>query len=154
VLRVGGRNTLAHRAAYTLVHGKVPDGKLVLHKCHNRACCNVKHLYVGTHADNSSDMVEAGRQCAGSRHWVNKDRAKVLLAARKRVQTKEKNGTSLRGEAISQSKLTRKQVVHIRRLITRDAASQRALARQYGVSHRTIGSIVSGRTWGHVKEGL
>lgn len=51
----------AHVWSWTLTNGPVPEGLYVLHKCHVRRCFNVDHLYVGTHADNMRDKVEAGR---------------------------------------------------------------------------------------------
>lgn len=48
----GGNRILAHRAYYEFVHGKVPDGMELDHKCNNRSCANVAHLQVVTHTEN------------------------------------------------------------------------------------------------------
>lgn len=52
---------LVHRAAYRLLVGEIPDRLLVLHRCDVRNCVNPDHLFVGTHADNTRDMVAKGR---------------------------------------------------------------------------------------------
>jgi hypothetical protein len=63
------RNGKAHKAAWVLLKGPVPEGMLVLHKCHNRRCCNPDHLYLGTHMDNMKDRDEAGRTSRGAHRY-------------------------------------------------------------------------------------
>lgn len=60
--RSKGRNTTAHRIAWELVNGQIPDGMLVCHKCDNPRCCNVDHLFLGTPEDNQRDMDNKGRR--------------------------------------------------------------------------------------------
>lgn len=60
----GGRSVKAHRFAWELHNGPVPEGMLVCHTCDNPTCCNVEHLFLGTNADNSDDKVAKGRQAA------------------------------------------------------------------------------------------
>ncbi len=61
------RRWRAHRLAYRLAKGKIPDGLLVRHTCDNRLCCNPKHLLVGTCKDNTQDAIRRGRLARGSR---------------------------------------------------------------------------------------
>jgi len=85
-IRIEGKNRRAHRVAYALEHGlnEMEILDLVLHACDNPACCNPRHLWLGSHADNARDMDEKGR----------------------RVVT--------RGEACTQAKLTENDVLAIR----------------------------------------
>lgn len=61
-----GGKTAAHRFAYELMHGPIPDGLHIRHMCHNRKCCNPTHLLVGTPKDNARDALEAGRFSRGA----------------------------------------------------------------------------------------
>jgi hypothetical protein len=57
--------TYAHRAAYVLAVGCIPDDLQVLHTCDTPRCCNPKHLVVGTNDDNMGDKVAKQRQARG-----------------------------------------------------------------------------------------
>ena len=66
------RDKKAHRVAYNLLIGKIPDGQICCHKCDNPSCCNPHHIFLGSHADNIRDARDKGRLrgmgIAGERH--------------------------------------------------------------------------------------
>ena|SRR5215813_1701201 len=50
----GTGKVLAHRLAWELVHGPIPDGREIDHLCRNRACPNPAHLELVTPRENNS----------------------------------------------------------------------------------------------------
>lgn len=50
---VGGAKVYAHRYAYELLIGKIPDGMVLDHLCRHRGCINPGHLEVVTLAENA-----------------------------------------------------------------------------------------------------
>jgi hypothetical protein len=57
-----GRRASAHRAAWEHVHGSIPDGRHVLHRCDTPRCFFVEHLFLGTQSENVADMDRKGRR--------------------------------------------------------------------------------------------
>lgn len=71
---------VAHRAAWKLIRGEIPDHLMVRHLCNNAICCNPDHLQLGTHKENMEDRDKAGRTASGENHYFFKRRPPLLEA--------------------------------------------------------------------------
>jgi hypothetical protein len=130
---VNGRMMLAHRVAYELEHGSIPEGLDALHHCDNPCCINPEHLFLGTKADNVADMVAKGRQAKGERNGMR-------LHPERRP----------RGERHGSAKVTAEQVRDLRARFAAGGITQTQLAREAGISRYALSLLLSGRTWAHV----
>lgn len=86
--RNGGANVLAHRFAFELVFGSIPDGLCVLHKCDTPLCVNPAHLRLGTQHDNVVDCIYKGRFARGEKNG----RARLTEAGVLAIQREARNG--------------------------------------------------------------
>lgn len=126
----GSRPLQAHRVAWELIFGPIPEGQWVLHRCDNKRCVRPDHLFLGDVGANNRDMYAKGRAAA--------------QVAPERVIR--------RGIAHHKAKLTDAQVVEIRRLYGSGDADQPTLAKYFGVRQSTIGRIVRRQNWTHIPE--
>lgn len=124
MLRVSGRMVYAHRLAYELGVGAVPEGLHILHSCDNPRCINPKHLSPGTRSQNMKECSERGR-------------ARIP----KPIKLGEENGAA---------KLNDVDVRSIRRLLFKKI-TQREIAERFDVSQQIVSKIKAGKLWGHVK---
>ena len=80
---INGRHQYPHRVAWEKANGrKIPEGMVVMHECDNRSCINPDHLRIGTHKENSEDMVRKGRSARGVRSGGAKTTQAVVDAIR------------------------------------------------------------------------
>ena len=56
-----GKLWIAHRYAWSVMVGVIPEGMYVCHRCNNRKCVNPAHLFIGTQKDNIMDMIRKKR---------------------------------------------------------------------------------------------
>ena len=116
-VKCDGRTRHAHRVAYELTHGEIPEhdsyhGWCVCHRCDNRLCVNPRHLFLGLQADNSADRDAKGRTATG-----------------------ERNG---------RTKVTDEEVAMIREL-AKQGKPHRDIAAQFGTSRSNVTNIVNYR---------
>lgn len=81
-----------HRIAWELAVGPIPNGLQVLHHCDVRDCCEPSHLFLGSQAENVSDMIAKGRNVCGVNGMIRKltedqvTEMRSLYASRERTQ--------------------------------------------------------------------
>lgn len=88
-ISIKGKTSSAHRASYQSHNGPIPLGLHVLHRCDTPLCINPDHLFLGTPADNSADMVAKGRSARGERGGnavLNEQKVREIRAARGTLQ--------------------------------------------------------------------
>lgn len=119
----GGRKQTkkAHRLAYELHIGPIPNGMFVCHKCDNPSCIEPLHLFLGTAADNNADKMAKGRYKPGGKPHPG-----------------SKNG---------RAKLDEQQVVSIRHLVQAYGIPAALIASSLDLSASAIQSAVRGSSW-------
>lgn len=84
----------AHRLAYTLHYGPIAPGMVIRHTCHNPRCVKPEHLIQGTHAQNSQDMVRAGRSL--KRYGSQNPNARLSDKEREQIRREKQSGATLK----------------------------------------------------------
>ena len=122
----------AHRFAWVITNGPIPDGMHVCHRCDNPPCVRPDHLFLGTPKENVADMIRK------KRHWTGGPRFKVGD-----LHWSHLHREHFQGENNGRAKLTAADVIAIRA----SSESTAALARRYGVTPTTVGLARKGKTW-------
>lgn len=120
--RVRGRQLKAHRVAWLLFRGDIPDGQQVLHQCDNPVCVRPDHLFLGTNADNVADRVRKGR--SGNEPHP--------------------------GESHPMAKLTA-EMVRVIRGLRKDGLGVHRLAQRFNVTPGHISEIINRKRWASVE---
>lgn len=87
-VKVRGKVRGAHRLAWEMAHGPIPDGMCVCHKCDVPSCINPGHLFLDTQLGNIADMVAKRRHAKGTAKRSAKltDEQALAIRADKRPQ--------------------------------------------------------------------
>lgn len=77
--RTNRRGHLAHRIAYEVAYGSIPDGMQVDHTCHVRLCVNPSHLRLATHSENQQNRTGADSTSTTGFRGVRRHRDKFQV---------------------------------------------------------------------------
>jgi hypothetical protein len=116
----GKKNRKVHRLVYEAQRGPIPEGMMVCHRCDVRSCVNPDHLFLGSAAENVSDMWSKGRWRAGAQN--NK------------------------GERNPNARLTSSDVADIRGLRA-SGLGPKHISQMYGVSRSHVQRVCKGQAW-------
>jgi len=108
-----------HRLAYELAYRKLSQKTLVKQTCENRLCCNPNHLIETNMKIVQTSMAEQGIT----------------------------RGFAQRGEKNASAKLTKKQVLEIRKLYIPRVFGYKKIANLFGVSVTAVGDVIRGTWW-------
>jgi hypothetical protein len=125
--RHDGKLVYTHRFVEELTRGPLSPKMHSCHRCDNPPCCNPAHLFRGTAKDNMHDRDAKGRGLRG----------------------KPGNRRGLpctRGNA----KLYPAEVLQIRALYQPGAITQAQIAARFGISEKTVCSVLARRTWANL----
>lgn len=102
-----GKAMSAHRATWIEAYGPVPEGLFVLHRCDNKPCCELSHLYLGTHADNMRDAVQRWRYRRGETHHNSKLTDAQVRDVRRRCAAGEVHRAIAREYGVSRTSISK-----------------------------------------------
>ena len=118
----------AHRSAWILFKGVIPEGQCVLHSCDTPPCVNPNHLFLGTHKENIADKVAKGRIT----RTAKLTEAQVLEI---RALYQPRKGGRPKGHKVDAGQCE---------------GSIQWLADRYGVAKPTIKHIIRKQSWKHL----
>ena len=81
------KQDFAHRLAYRMFVGDLPQSRIVMHQCNNPSCINPLHLVAGTNQENSDQMVREKRHRTVTRPRHSPEKIALIKAELKAGKT-------------------------------------------------------------------
>ncbi len=79
----GQQKDSAHRVAWILQFGAIPQGLCVCHHCDEKVCMRGSHLFLGTTGDNTRDCKSKNRNARGETQGLAKATWKIVAEIRR-----------------------------------------------------------------------
>jgi hypothetical protein len=133
LISIKGKTKLAHRFAYELYYGPIPEGQVVMHICNNKFCVRKEHLKVGPQAENVQMAIDDGLMPGGDKCGI-----------------KTHPEAFPKGEERHNAKLKDLDIPRIEELYFVENVNSMEIAAIYHVSYVTINKILKNETWKHV----
>jgi len=170
-----GKPIRAHRFMYTCYNGPIGTGLYVCHSCDNPSCVNPSHLWEGTSQQNDQDKVAKGRSLPGELNPASKilDEEIPYILELTLSYTDEEIGDmyDVRANTINCIRLgkthssltnivyagpkykvfTIEQVKAIKTRLRDTDDSCPKIAKDYGVTRKTINNIQTEKYWAHIQ---
>lgn len=121
-IKIAGKSYGVHRVMAKLLYGEPLPGQVTMHSCNNRPCINPKHLSFGTVKENSDYSVLCGRNFIPAKSGIEHKLSKLNDEIVRQIRTRSSQGEF-----------------------------SNVIAKDYGVSGRTVRYVIERKTWNHVK---
>lgn len=162
------KNTTGHRTSWIIHKGEIPETMCVCHICDNPRCVNPDHLFLGTHKENTQDMIKKERRVIIRKieknnynkifemysnnipqHEIANIYGVTQTTISKILLKKFSKRTQI-GSSNQKAVFTEDQVLKIRKEYQEKGKGCWVLSKKYGVSHSTIKRIINRKTWKHI----
>jgi hypothetical protein len=133
-----GKQLKAHRVAWEMHFGRLPQGALIMHHCDNPPCVRPQHLFPGTPADNMADKVTKGRQATGDRITAHRTVLRGDQHPSHRHPERFRNEWRRKGDA---------RLAEQAKALYAQGRSKLSIAKSLGIGWATVARILNGTHW-------
>jgi hypothetical protein len=172
---MNGHIGLAHRIAYMLAKGAIPNGLMVCHNCpggDNKWCVNPKHMFLGTAKEHGADRVKKKQVGAwthperlargdrqgsrkhpktrprGDNHWSRKHPEEwKAIRARSKCGAYTHPEKVRRGENHGRCKIGLDKIVELQNQYKAGGVTMAYLAKEFSICQNAVCNIVNGKHW-------
>lgn len=151
---VNGARVLAHRYAYEMAYGSIPEGMELDHLCRNRWCRNPEHLEPVTHQENCRRAALHNEVSEESREKMRRAKLGMKLTKSQREHLSRVQKGKPRGkhspEALKKVRSYSEETVRYFKRLLREGSPVNTAAKELGISRSTARRIAKGESHAEV----